>query len=303
MHQPRNYSAHRRGSAPIAAYLVIATALASSAECAHAVDIAPGDYAVPPPGTNLVLFYGQYRTSRVLTIDRAGEIPDSELDSNVNLLRLVHYGETRGVPFAVQTIIPFGSFTAARRAGVEQETANGFGDVVLAASIFPIHSSDPHYGTTVGFSMFLSLPTGAHQPSALSLGSDTTTTTLQLGVIQGLAHGFAFDGAIDVALVANHREAGLTHSQDPYVQAQVYARYALTPRSTVSVGYAATFGGKQYVDRVYQGLSSEAHQLRLFTNNFVTPTWQLQLMAGRDLSRPHGFEDELVTQFRVLKMF
>lgn len=268
----------------------------------QAMDIAPGDYAVAPPGTTMVLYYRQYSSAQALHVDQSDSVADSGLDLQVNLLRFVRYGEIGSLPFAVQAIIPFGGFDAAKVGGVEQETAEGLGDVVLAASIFPVQAQSPR-DMTVGLTAFLALPTGEYAPEAVSIGSGTTTATIQLGVIRPLTARLSLDAACDVSMTVDHDARGVSYSQDPQAEAQAYLRFALSPRTNLSFGYAAFFGGKRYRDDAYQRMSAEARQLRVFADTFVTPSIHVQAMLGRDLSREGGFKTDLMGQLRLLKMF
>jgi hypothetical protein len=264
-----------------------------------AMDIAPGDYAVPPPDSTLALYYGQFSSSRALRVDDSGTMDDSSLDLQVNLLRVARYGKVGELPFAVQAIVPFGRFDEATVGGIEQKTAEGLGDVILGASIFPVQSN----GTTIGLSAFLALPTGEYASDAFSVGSGTTSATVQLGLLQPLTARVTLDAAVDVSVAAAHTHAGVEYSQDPQAQAQAYLRFALGQQTNVSFGYAGTFGGKQFADDVYRGLSAETHQLRVFADTFITPTLHVQAMLGRDVSRPAGFETDVVGQLRLLKIF
>jgi hypothetical protein len=288
-----------RISWPTCSLWLIAAALAAPAQ---AMDIAPGDYAVPPPGTKLALYYGQYTSSRTLHVDDSGTVADSGLGSQVNLLRFARYGEIGSLPYAVQAIVPFGGFDQAKVGGIEQKTAAGVGDVVLAASIFPVPAGSPR-DMTVGLTAFLALPTGEYAADAFSIGSGTTTATVQLGVIRPLTARFSLDAAVDVSLAADHAEAGVEYSQDPQAEAQAYLRFALSRETNLSFGYAGFFGGKRHADGVYRGSSAEASQLRVFADTFITPTFHVQAMIGRDLSRQGGFEADLVGQLRLLKIF
>jgi hypothetical protein len=268
----------------------------------RAMDIAPGDYAVPPPGTTLALYYGQYSSSRGLHVDDTGYVADSALDSQMNLLRFVRYGELGGLPFAVQAIVPFGKFARARVGGIEQKTADGVGDVVLAASIFPMQAREPR-DMTLGLTAFLAVPTGEYAADAVSIGSGTTTATLQLGIIRPLTARLFLDAAVDVSVMADHTEDGVDYSQDPQTEAQAYLRFAVSPQTHLSVGYASFFGGERHADGIYQGMGAEGRQLRAFADTWITPSLHVQGMIGRDLSRQGGFEADLVAQLRLLKMF
>jgi hypothetical protein len=281
------------------AFWAIAAVFAAPAQ---AMDIAPGDYEVAPPGTTMALYYGQYSSSRMLRVDGKGSIADSKQDLQQHLLRFVRYGEIGGLPFAVQAIIPFGRFDSAKVGGIEQRATQGVGDVVIAASIFPVHAQNAR-DMTVGLSAFLALPTGAYAPDAFSIGSGTTTATVQLGVVRPLTARLSLDAAADASITADHSEAGVVYSQEPQAQAQAYLRFAMSPQTNLSVGFTGFFGGKRLADDVYQGLNAEGRQLRIFADTFITPTLHIQAMIGRDLSRSGGFEVDLIGQLRLLRIF
>jgi hypothetical protein len=150
---------------------------------------------------------------------------DARLNLNMNFLRFVRYGELRGQPYAVQTILPFGSFVQAKVNGLTQETA-------------------------------------------------------------GRSHG-----------ARCHSFAGCANAA-----AGIPALCVVAPGERL-VRVCGIFGGKRYIDNTYQGLSSEAHQLRGFIDTFLEPTVQLQGMIGHDLYREGGFERSVLAQVRLMKAF
>ncbi len=287
-------------------HLLAATGLAAcvclGAQPAAAIDVSPGDYTVLPSGTTIGLVYFNYGTSDSLKVDGAGTVPDSKLQTEVGLLRGLHYTDIGGVPILLHAILPFGAISSARIGGADQPVSDGFGDLTLGATVYPIHSNDPT-GTTLGFSTFISAPTGAYDANGLSLGAGTWTITPQIGLQQGLGNGFFLDAFVDTALRFDHTEAGKEISRSPSTELQAYLRYQFDQKTSVSFGYAGFFGGKSEVNDTYTGLKTRSDQLRLFANTFVLPTVQVQAMVGTDLNAEGGFKQNFVTQLRLMKLF
>jgi hypothetical protein len=270
---------------------------------ARAIDMAPGDYTVLPAGTNLALFYLQYMHYDNFNIDGVGDIPESELGVAIGIARYVHYFDFGGLPVSVQGYLPFGGFTDAEIGGFTQSTEEGLGDLVLGATVYPVNTGDPLYGTVIGFTQFVTLPTGAYDAAAISVGTGTTTFTSQIGVIQGLGSGFFVDASLDVAFALDHDEFNGEHSKDPSVHAQAYLRYQFSPATSVALGYSGHFGGMDYVEDVYTGTQTESHQLRAFASTFLTETIQVQGMVGTDFAAEGGFESDISTELRILAAF
>lgn len=270
---------------------------------AAAIDIAPGDYAALPSGMTLGMLYLQYSKADRLRVDGGGTVPQSRLEMPVAIVRTVHYNTIGGLPVSVQAFVPFGGFSEAKIGGVKQSTAGGLGDLTVGATAYPFHSADQDYGTTLGLSAFLTVPTGAYKRSAISLGSGTSSLTPQIGLIQNLGNNFVVDAALDVAFTRDFTNGGVRFERAPSTQLQAYLRYNLSPAASVSAGYSGHYGGKQTVNSRYSGLKTESHQVRVFLNRFVTETIQLQGMVGSDLSVTGGFKQGVVGQFRLLTVF
>ncbi|MDD2869779.1 transporter [Neomegalonema sp.] len=285
--------------APLAAGAFLHGAAAASAS-----DIAPGDYVAAPPGSNLFLLYLKGATSGDLHNELAGDVPDSKLDTTVALLRYVRYEEIAGTPVAVQAIRPVGAIPDVRIGGANPPTAEGFGDLTLAATVFPVNTAmtEP-YGTSLGATLYVGTPTGAYDPGEVSLGSGTWTLTPQIGVTQNLGPGWFFDGALDVAFRLDHTENGDRYARDPAWQVQGYLRRNLTDKVSLALGYSGLFGGASSVNGADDGSRTRADQIRVFGSAFVTPTLQLQAMIGTDLHASGGFRQDLNAELRLLKIF
>lgn len=281
-----------------------AAALAVSAATAQAADIAPGDFVAAPAGTNLFGLYLKSMTSDRLNNTIAGDIPDSKITTGVTLLRFGHYTELNGKPWVFQAIIPLGGFPTARVGGADLPKAEGLGDITVAATYFPINTAatDP-YGTSIGISLYMGMPTGNYDPQRVSFGSGTWTFTPQIGIAQGLGNKWYFDGALDAAIPLDHDEQGVEYSSDPSYQVQAYIRKNLTDKTTVSFGYSGYFGGKSYLDGDYTGAKTRSDQLRVFGNSWVSDTVQVQGMLGTDLRNDGGFKQKLNAEIRIVKLF
>ncbi len=281
----------------------VAGALLAISTCASAIDIYPGDYTILPPGTTLALGYLGYTPSSTFRLDGVGEVPNSSLDQTVGIARVLHYTQIAGMPVAFQAYLPFAKLTDVKVGGASQPTNNGLGDLTLGATAFLVHRPDPLYGTTVGFTAYMSVPTGKYDYGRVGAGAGTVTFTPQLGLIQGLGRNLFFDGALDVAAQLGHDYSGYRISVRPSIELQTYLRYQFTPATSVSFGYAGFFGGKQYVNDTYTGQETNSSQLRLFASHMLTPTWQISGMLGKAIATEGGFKNSYSAQLRVMKIF
>lgn len=265
---------------------------------AHAVDIHPGDYTVLPEGTNLALAYGVHISADDLEVGGT-TVPDSSLQATFTMLRYVRFEKIGDLPVLAEAILPIGGYHNVKIGGAPQPVKNGLGDLILAVAAFPIHSP----ATTLGFTAYLTVPTGAYDPAKISFGTNSYTFTPQVGLIQKLGEGLFLDAAADVALATSHSEGGLRYSTAPSYQVQAYIRKALDATTSLSFGYSGRFGGRQKVDGADIGLKTNSHQIRAFAGKFVTKTLQVQLMAGADIASNDGFRQGFQGQLRLLKLF
>ncbi|AOK29737.1 MULTISPECIES: transporter [Burkholderia] len=282
---------------------VMAGTLLAISTSASAIDIYPGDYTILPPGTTLALGYIGYTPSSDFRLDGVGRVPDSSLDQTVGIARVLHYTQIGAMPVAFQAFLPFAKLTDVKVGGSPLPTNNGLGDLTFGATAFLVNRPDPQYGTTVGFTAYFSVPTGKYDYGRVGAGAGTVVFTPQLGVIQGLGRNLFLDAALDVAAQPGQDDHGHRISVRPSVELQTYLRYQVTPATSVSFGYAGTFGGKQYVDDAYTGQKTSTSQLRLFASHMLTPTWQVSGMLGKAISAEGGFQNRYSVQLRVMKIF
>ena len=265
---------------------------------AQAIDIHPGDYTVLPEGTNLALVYGVHIDADELEVG-GRSVPDSSLQATFTMLRYVRFEKIGDVPVLAEAILPVGGYHDVKVGGVPQPTRNGLGDLILAVAAFPVHGK----ATTLGFTAYLTAPTGAYDPARISFGTNSYSFTPQVGWIQRLDEGLYLDAAADVAFATSHSEGALRYSTAPSYQLQAYIRKALNATTSLSFGYSGRFGGRQKIDGGGVGLKTNSHQIRAFAGRFVTKTLQVQLMAGADVDSDDGFRQGFQGQLRLLKLF
>ncbi|WP_394537422.1 transporter [Lysobacter enzymogenes] len=286
----------------IAAAVAFAVA-GSFAGNAAALDIMPADYTVLPKGTTLGLAYLQHASSDEFRLDGAGKVPRSSLDTNLGILRVLHYSQIGDMPVAYQAFLPFGSLDNFKVGGARPDYNDGVGDLTLGFTTFFAALADPAQGTTVGLTYYVVLPTGDYDLGKPGIGSGTYTFMPQLGVIHGFGNGWFFDGALDVSWQKDHKERGIEVSVDPSYQAQAYLRRQLSPATSVSFGYSGVYGGKAYSDDVYGMQKTRGDTVKIFASHMLAPTVQLSGMLGTEFNAQGGFKDDIVAQVRLMKIF
>ncbi|MFM0289218.1 transporter [Paraburkholderia megapolitana] len=274
-----------------------------AAKSASAIDIYPADYTILPPGTTLALGYLGFKSSHEFNLDGVGDVPGSSLNQTIGIARVLHYSQIAGIPVAYQVYLPFANLSNFKVGGASPQTNNGMGDITFGFTAFLVNRPDPVYGTTVGITPYVSLPTGKYDVNRSGPGAGAVTFTPQLGVIQGLGHNFYFDGAFDVAVQTGHSNAGQQISVHPSIELQTYLRYQISAASSVSFGYAGYFGGKQYINDAYNGQETSSSELRLYASHMLTPTWQVAGMVGKAVANEGGFKNSYSVQIRVMKIF
>lgn len=280
----------------------ISLTLVLASKYAAAFDLTPGDYVHLPEGTLAWVHYAIYATGSQFKDKDGNKIADSSDRLVLGIERAVYYDHTNGVDWAVQAVLPFGKISDAKIGGYDLSRNSGIGDLTLGGAVWAMHSTEPT-GTTLGFTSFITLPTGAYHPLEASLGSGAVTLTQQIGFSQGLGRGFRLDTSADVNFRFDHTNDGIKVSHDSSYQAQLYLGYNFTPATALSFGYSGTFGGKTTLNGIDSGTRTREDQLRIFASTFLAPTVQIQGMVGTDLDVRGGFQQDLVFQLRIATLF
>lgn len=281
--------------------LVLGGLFASSAS---AFDVDAGDYTALPAGTNLAAVYYQH-ASRDALYAGGNKLPGSNrLDSDVGILRGVHYLSVGGFIIDPQFLLPFGSLKGKDSlAGLGQET--GVGDLVLASTLWLVNN--PETSTYFGITPFLQLPTGDYDKNrVLNLGENRWRLTLQGGYITRLADKLLLDVIGDVTVYGKNDAFGpgaAKMTQKAQYQLQTHLRYNLSPSWDVRLGLSHVAGGETEVNDVAQNDRQRTTKFTVGSAYFITPTLQVLANYGRDVSVENGFREENRLNLRLLTLF
>lgn len=281
--------------------LALGTLFASSAS---AFDVDAGDYTALPAGTTLAAVYYQH-ASRDALYANGDKLPGSNrLDSDVGILRGVHYMNVGGFIIDPQFLLPFGSLKGKDSlAALGQES--GFGDLILATTLWLVNK--PESSTYFGITPFLQLPTGDYDKNrALNLGENRWRLTLQGGYITPLADKLLLDVIGDVTVYGKNDDFGPSSAkmtQKAQYQLQTHLRYNLTPSWDVRLGLSYVAGGETEIDNVAQNNRQRTSKFTVGSGYFITPTLQFLANYGRDISVENTFREDNRFNLRLLTLF
>jgi hypothetical protein len=247
--------------------------LASFSCSAMAVDVDAGDYTALPEGTNLGLVYYQHAERNALYSDGHKVPIDAGLDSDIGILRGVHFTRIGDYIVDPQFLLPFGNVRAKDDL---QDLGNdsGTGDLILAA--------------------------------AINLGENRWKLALQAGYITGLTEKLTLDLVGDVTFFGHNNDfgsAGDTQKQDPLYQGQAFLRYNFTERFDVRAGISKLWGGESNISDIDMDDKPGTSKFTVGTSYFVTPGTQLMVNYGQDIAVDNGFEEDSRINLRILQLF
>jgi hypothetical protein len=283
----------------------LSTAIMLCTAPAHAIDIDAGDYTPLPPGTNVGLLYVQH-AERNRLYDNSNPIPGSNgLDSDIGILRMIHFMDIGGYTVNPQFLLPFGRLKATGNLAQPLGQADGTSDLILAATVWPIN--DPKNRTFLGITPFLYVPTGNYDKSKpLNLGENRWKYALQASVIFPATEKVTIDLAADVTGYGRNDKAnaaGQSLGQSASSQVQAFARYALNPAWDLRAGLSWAHIGNQTLGGVSQDNAAQITKFQLGTAGFLGPKTQLLATWGRDISVNNGFRENTRVNLRLLQLF
>jgi len=257
-----------------------------------------------PAGTNLGMVYYQHAERNKL-YSAGNQVPiKAGLDSDVGILRAVHFMEIGGIIVDPQFLLPFGNLK-----GKDDMSAlgsgSGIGDLMLVATAWLVN--DPKAKTYFGISPYLYLPTGTYDRNeALNLGENRWKFALQGGYITPLSDSVSLDLIGDVMVFGKNDDFGAasqTLEQKPLYQGQTFLRYHVSPTFTLSAGLSYTAGGETEVNGVSRNDRISTSKYSLGGSYFIGPKTQVLATYGRDLNVDEGLKETGRINMRILQMF
>jgi hypothetical protein len=282
----------------------------------RAVDYQPFDYVAAEPGVNVLLGYYQYGKHNEFNSSLTGPLTyETNLNSNIGVVRYLHYNTIFGHTYVLDLIVPFGTLSNAKIGGEQLASASGIADPLASFGLWFIN--EPKQRRYLSAAIFVSLPIGTYDKNRpLNLGGNRWQTNLQVDFTQGFLDKFTIDLSADWTSYGNNNEAG-TGSQT-LTQSATYGAYAwlsydvtstlrrampTASNASLSIGYAGTFGGAQKLDGVPTGVKTEEQQIRVSYSQSITPTWQGVLSVSHDITATGQFKQNFGLLLRVSKSF
>jgi hypothetical protein len=299
-------SSFRRADRFPRARILSLAALASPALLAStpaaAVDLDAGDYDPAKPGTTLALVYLQHAERDEWRIDDEKLPGDNRLNSDVTIVRVVHYVDIGGVTVAPQVLVP----VAGLRGRGDRATlgkASGLGDIILAAPIWLVNK--PESNTYFGITPYLYLPTGDYKNSrTLNVGEDRWKLNLQAAGSVRIAPRVALDAGADITVYGKtgNDYAGGQMSQKVGYQVQSSLRYFLSSAVDLRAGISHADFGKCTQASIVNAATT---QTKFWVGSAIKPfgPTQLILTYGRDLDVNNGFKEANRINVRLLYAF
>lgn len=269
-----------------------------------ALDADAGDYTALPAGTNLALVYFQHATRDEFYVNGNKAPGRNRLDSDVGILRGVHFMDLGGYIVDPQFVLPFGKLKAKDDLSALGDTS-GVGDLILGATLWLVNK--PTTNTYFGVTPWLYAPTGSYDKNrALNLGENRWRYVLQAGFITGLTDKLLLDLIGDVTWFGRNDDfgpTGATLKQRAMYEFQAYLRYQLTPTWDVRMGALHYSGGETEVNGVMQNDRTRTTKFTIGSAVFVTPKIQLIANYGQDGSVRNGLRENNRLNLRFLTVF
>lgn len=265
---------------------------ASLAQAAAAPD--PGDYTGLPAGTHLALVYAQHLRANDVYSEGSKVADNLGLGVNVGLLRYVHFTKLGDYLIDPQIIVPFGS----QRVDLGDSHTSGIGDIIVGGTLWTV--ADLKTSEHLGFTAFLTLPTGSDKNQGFALSNNRFALDLQVGWIHKLAADWTLDLIGQTEFYGQQRDTDV--KKDPLVRAYAHVRYGLTPSSHVALSLRQSWGARESLNGVTQTSRQNDTNVGFTYANFVTPQVQLQLQYFRDAKVENGPKVDQVNA-RLLYVF
>lgn len=251
---------------------------AGPAHAAAAPD--PGDYTGLPAGTNLVVLYGQGLRADDVYASGNKVLNNLDLKVDLGLFRYVHYMKVGDYILDPQVIVPFGR----QKIGLTGDRTSGIGDIIAGATLWTI--ADLKSGEHLGFTAFLTLPTGNDKNNGYALSNNRYALDLQAGYIRKLSEQWTIDLIAQTELYGKQRDTDV--KKDPLYRGYVHLRYHTSPATHVAASYRHSWGAKEKLNGSTLVGSQNDSNIGFTFASFVNKQTQLQLQYFTDTKVQNG---------------
>lgn len=213
-----------------------------------------------------------------------------------------------GLRATPQVVIPFGSVRNTQIGDAHLNNASGFADPIIASAFWLINQPEQGAsGRYLAVTPFIYLPLGQYDKhDAVNLGENRFKYDVQLAWVQPLYGKWGFEFYQDAIWYGDNDDAGSgnqTLSQDTSYQTQVNLRYDLNAKQRFALGYAANYGGEQFLDGVRLNQNMEKQQARFEFQHMMNAKTQVSAQLVSDTQVESGFKKELGLNFRLFYIF
>jgi len=273
----------------------VAAALALCLGSARA-DVKPygGDYEAAPAGTDLFLLYYQHHEGDEAYSKGKKVADDLGVRLDIGLLRYVHFADWNGYRIDPQIIVPF----AHQRTSAADTTYGGLGDVIFGGTLWTLN--DPERKEYLGWSVFITAPTGSHRDDGFAVSGDRWAADFQVGYVRRLAPKWTLDLIGEVEFYADRRYDDAR--RDPLLQGHAHLRYHWSDATQLALSYRHSWGARERADGTTLTSRRDNNNMTVGWDSWLARDWQLQLQYTRDLEVREGLKTQGV-QARLLKVF
>lgn len=283
--------------------LFAATSFGLALDCQAAmVPTEPGDYAPLPVGTELGLVYFQHADRDRVMHDGHTATKDFELDSNLLMMRYVHWTEIGGFVVTPQVIIPVADL---KMSGQNDDRATGVGDPIFGSDLWLLN--DPVKERYFSVAGYLSVPIGEYhaKDGAMNTGENRWKGAFHVSYVQALIPRTLY-GEVTLEhdkIWDNDDFQGVTLKQADVFELQTHLRYVYSSTNQFGLSYHHTVGGENKVGGISQDDSLNSKKALVTWSHFLNPRTQFETQVGREFEVRNGPQENLRLNFRLAYAF
>lgn len=240
----------------------------------------PGDYTGLPAGTNLLLGYAQFPRADSVYSKGNKVVSNLDLSLDVGILRYVHFTKLGDYIIDPQIIVPFGR----QEIGLTGTKTSGIGDIIFGGTLWTI--ADLQKGEHLGWSVFVTAPTGGDKDQGYALSNNRWAIDLQAGYIRKLSERWTLDAIAETEFYQNQRTTDA--QKDPLLQVYGHLRYHLSDATHLAITYRHAWGAKETLGGTTLANEKNNGTAMLTWASFLDKQWQVQLQYAQDVTVHEG---------------